>query len=114
MYIFLGINVDDQLLEVKNKAKLIDKNIDFTNSCFTLPLHISLKASFKVGYSNFDNVIADVINYYLSIRPFKIDIYQLEMYDNIIWIRMSRSEELDKVHDDLNKIFIRKVQYWIA
>ncbi len=108
MYIFLGIDVDDQFSEVKNKAKLIDKSIGFKNSCFTLPLHISLKASFKMDNSNFDNVIEEVINYYLSIQPFKIDIYKLEMYDNIIWIRMCRNKELDKAHDDLNKILLEK------
>lgn len=108
MYIFLGIDVDDQSSKVKSEAGLIDKNIGFENSCFTLPLHISLKASFKIDNSIFDNVIEEVINYYLSIHPFKIDIYKLEMYDNIIWIRMCRNEELDKVHDDLNKILLEK------
>lgn len=47
MYIFLGIDVDNQFAEIKNKATIIDKNIGFKNSCFTLPSHISLKASFK-------------------------------------------------------------------
>jgi len=108
MYVFLGIDVDEQLLEIKNKAKLIDKNIGFENSCFNLPLHISLKASFEIDNFNFDNVIEEVINYYLSIQPFKIDIYKLEMYDNIIWIRMCRNKELDKIHDDLNKILLEK------
>lgn len=106
MYVFLGIDVDNQFSEIKNKAQLIDKSIGFQNSCFTLPLHISLKASFKIDDSSFDNIIEEVINYYLSIQPFKIDIYKLEMYDNIIWIRMCRNKELDKVHDDLNKILL--------
>lgn len=108
MYIFLGIDVDDQFSKVKSKAELIDKSIGFENSCFILPLHISLKASFRVDYSNFDNVIEEVIKYYLSITPFKIDTYKLEMYDNIIWIRMCRNKKLDKVHDDLNKILLEK------
>lgn len=108
MYIFLGIDVDEQFSEIKTKSQLIDKSIGFQNSCFTLPLHISLKASFKIDNSPFDNIIEEVINYYLSIQPFKIDIYKLEMYDNIIWIRMCRNKELDKVHDDLNKILLEK------
>lgn len=108
MYIFLGIDVDNQFSKVKNRAKLIDKSIGFENSCFTLPLHISLKASFKIDNSTFDNIIEEVIKYYSSIQPFKIDISKLEMYDNIIWIRMYRNEELDKVHDDLNKILLEK------
>lgn len=108
MYIFLDIDVDNQFSKVKNRAKLIDKSIGFENSCFTLPLHISLKASFKIDNSTFDNIIEEVIKYYSSIQTFKIDISKLEMYDNIIWIRMYRNEELDKVHDDLNKILLEK------
>lgn len=105
MYIFLGIDVDEQFSRVKSKAELIDKSIGFENSCL---LHISLKASFKIDNSTFDSVIEEVINYYLSIKPFKIDIYKLEVYDHIIWIRMCRNKELDKVHDELNKILLEK------
>ncbi len=108
MYIFIAIDVDNQLLEIKNKSKIIDKNIEFINSCFKLPLHISLKTSFKVDSSIFDNVINDITNYFLSIKPFRIDIYKLEMYDNIIWIRMNRNKELDKTHDELNKLLLEK------
>lgn len=108
MYIFLAIDVDDQFAEIKNKANIVDKSIGFKNSCFTLPLHISLKTSFKIDVSIFDDVIEEVINYYLSIQPFKIDIYRLEMYDNIIWIRICRNDHLDKVHDDLNKKLLEK------
>lgn len=107
-FIFLGIDVDDQLTIVKNKANRIDKNIGFKNSCFSLPLQISLKVAFKIDSSNFKNIIENIINYYSSIKPFKIDIDKLEMYDNIIWIRMSRNKELDKAHDDLNKLLLDK------
>lgn len=108
MYIFLAIDVDNQFPEIKNRAKLIDKSIGFENSCFTLPLHISLKASFKIANSIFDSLIEEIINYYLSIKPFKIDVNKLEMFDNIMWIRMNRNEELDRVHDDLNRILLEK------
>ncbi len=108
MYIFLAIDVDNQFSEIKNKASIIDENIGFQNSCFTLPMHISLKASFKIDSSNFDSVIEEVVNYYSSIQSFKIDIYRLEMYDNIVWIRMCRNRELDKAHDDINRILLEK------
>lgn len=104
MYIWIGIDVDDQLGEIKNKALNIDKEINFKNSCFTLPLHISLKTAFQIDKSLFEKVIATINDYYLSIRPFEICIDKLEKYDNIIWIRMHRNEELDKIHDDLNNI----------
>lgn len=104
MYVWIGIDVDNQFKEIKNKALVIDKNIKFKNSCFTLPLHISLKTAFKVDKDHFEKIISTIINYYLSIKPFRIDIDSLEKYDNIIWIRMSRNKELDKIHDGLNDI----------
>ena len=33
---------------------------------------------------------------------------KIEMYDNIIWIRMKRNTYLDKVHDELNSILLEK------
>jgi len=108
MYIFLGIDVDNQFLEFKNKAKSVGERIYFKNSCFVLPLHISLKAAFKIEDSIFDNAIEDIVNYYSTIEAFKIDISKLEMYDNIIWVRMIRNKMLDKVHDGLNKMLLDK------
>ncbi len=40
MYVFLGIDVDNQFSEIKNKAEQVDKSIDFENSCFALPLNL--------------------------------------------------------------------------
>lgn len=108
IHIFLGIDVENQFTEIKDKAREIDKNIGFKNSCFTLPLHISLKASFEIDKSIFNQVIEEVVNYYLSIQPFKITILNLESYDNIIWIRMNRNKTLDKVHDELNQNLLEK------
>lgn len=102
MYVWIGIDVDNSLKEVKNKALVIDKTIKFKNSCFTLPLHISLKTAFEVDEDSFEKVISTIVHYFLSIRPFKIYVNSFEKYDNIIWIRMNRNKELDKIHDDLN------------
>ena len=48
MYIWLGINVSDQLREVEAKAREVEDRIGFANSNFTLPPHVSLKISFPV------------------------------------------------------------------
>ena len=54
MYIWIGINVSDQLLTVGEKARQIENEIGFVNSNFTLPLHVSLKISFPVEDALFD------------------------------------------------------------
>lgn len=53
MYVWIGIDMDNQLQEIKKKAIIIDNNMNFKNSCFTLPLHISLKTAFKVEKQQF-------------------------------------------------------------
>lgn len=108
MFIWAGIDVDDELGEVKEKALLIDNSINFANSCFVLPLHISLKAAFQIDKSIFEEIALEISNYFKTIKPFEIAIDKIEMYDNIIWIRMKRCTYLDKVHDELNNILQEK------
>lgn len=108
MFIWAGIDVDDELGEIKEKAFLIDSSINFENSCFVLPLHISLKAAFEIDKSILEEVVSEISNYFKTINPFKIEIDKLEMYDNIVWIRMKRNTYLDKVHDELNNILLEK------
>lgn len=108
MYIWAGIDVDTQLSGIKEKAKLIDQQIGFKNSCFTLPLHISLKTSFPLDKPMCNYVIEEINRYFASLKPFEIHIDKLEMYDHIMWIRMRRNAELDKVHDELNKLLLSK------
>lgn len=108
MYIWIGINVDGQLCDVKEKALEIDRNLCFKNSCFTLPLHISLKISFPVDDSRFQAVIGDIVEYYQSLKPFQIAIKGLEKDKNILWIRMVNNKEIDQIHDGLNEMLLEK------
>lgn len=108
MYIWLGINVDGQLGGIKEKAKEIDKELAFTNSCFTLPLHISLKMSFAVDGAKFPEIAADIENYYSSVEPFEIDVRGIENEQVIVWIRMHECERLNEIHDALNDLLLKK------
>ena len=108
MYIWIGINVDDQLSGIKEKAAKIDREAEFKNSCFTLPLHISLKISFPAESADFQSVIDDITDYYRSIKPFEISVKGFEKDRNIVWIRMVNNREIDKIHDDLNEMLLSK------
>lgn len=108
MYIWIGINVDGQLSDIKEKAMKIDRELEFKNSCFTLPLHISLKISFPMENGDFEAVIGDITDYYKSIKPFHIGVKGLEKDENIAWIRMVNNAEIHKIHDDLNEMLLQK------
>ena len=108
MYIWLGINVDDQLRDVRKRAYEINESLRFANFCYTLPFHISLKMSFEVEDSLFDKILADVESYYSQIEPFKIDIKGIENESVIVWVRMCENKRLNKIHDDLNALLLDK------
>ena len=108
MYIWLGINVDEQLCEVRDRAYEVNKRLEFENFCYTLPFHISLKMSFYVDDGKFDEVVADIESYYATIEPFEIDIKGIENEQVIVWVRMRESERLNKIHDNLNELLLSK------
>lgn len=108
MYIWIGIDVEKQLLDVKEKAIDIDRALAFKNSCFTLPMHISLKMSFPIRISEKEEIIKTISDYYATLKPFEIEIGEIEKYDHIIWIRMKKNAYLNKISYDLNNILLKK------
>lgn len=108
MYIWTGIDVEKQLLDVKEKAIDIDRALAFKNSCFMLPMHISLKMSFPIRISEKEEIIKTIIDYYATIKPFEIELNKIEKYEHIVWIRMKENEYLNKISFDLNDILLKK------
>jgi 2'-5' RNA ligase len=108
MYIWIGINVDDQLKKIKERSFAIEKKLGFKNSNFTLPLHISLKISFEVDDSVYSSVIRTIAEYYQKLNAFEVDVKGIENHEEIIWIRMLSNESINKIHDDLNEILKNK------
>ncbi len=108
MYIWLGIDVDSQLKEIKEEAKKIEKEIGFMHSNFTLPLHISLKISFDINDNLTDQLITDISNFFNTIKPFDIQVEGIEHDNTITWIRMKNNKYLNLIHDELNKFLLEK------
>ena len=107
MYIWVGAYVDDQLKDIRQKAHKIEQEIGFKNSCYTLPLHISLKMSFPIDQATTDEVISTIENYYQTLEPFELHVKAIEKEDVIVWIRMKENERLNKIHDDLNDLLLQ-------
>ncbi len=108
MYIWVGINVDEQLSDIKSAAYRAEKEIGFENSNFTLPFHISLKISFPVGDDIYAEVIASIEEFYKSLEPISVNVRGIENEGVIVWIRMCESEELNRIHDCLNNMLKEK------
>lgn len=112
MFIWIGIDVDNQLLNIKEYALKIDKKLEFEHSCFTLPMHISLKMPFKINDDEFDEIINTVSDYYHSLNVFDIEIDAIENNECIAWIRTKENAILNKISYDLN--YILKNNYSIG
>lgn len=108
MYIWLGIDVNDQLGCVGEAAKDIEGKLGFENSNFTLPLHISLKMSFQVSAEKYDLVIRDICDVFSSTEEFSLDVQGIENEISIIWIMMERNTSIDSLHDRLNDMLLMK------
>ena len=111
MYVWIGIETESQLKTIKEKARKIENEIGFLHSNFTLPLHISLKIACKVSNENFDAVVSDLLDYFKSVKPFKIETDGICFKHVICWISMNRNYKLDRLHDYLNDFL--KLKYGV-
>lgn len=108
MFVWIGIDVDNQLEEVKAFTRRAEESIGFDHSNFTLPFHISLKTSFEVDSDVYPHVIDTILDYFEQIEPFDVDVSGIEYHDTIVWIRMSESLTVNRIHDDLDRIMLER------
>ena len=107
MNIWFGIDVDNYYKDVKKKVQKIEKDLNITLGMI-LPYHISLKMSFNVSDSIKDDVIDTLINYFKCLATFVVETKGIEKHDNIIWVRMKKSDILNNIHIDLNSLLLEK------
>lgn len=108
MFVWIGIDVDDQYDEIKRVAKAVDKKNGFKNSCFTLPMHISLKISFKIDKNDYENIKNSIFQVFESVKPFEIAVNAIENHGNICWIRMKDNPCLNALSAEINGILKEK------
>ena len=108
MYIWVGINVEEQLKDARMAVDRVFDKIDISNVTCQLPLHISLKISFEIENSLFDSVLNDIIAIYKLQQPFEIKIKGIENHENIEWIRMYSNEDLEVLATSLNMMLREK------
>ena len=108
MFIWVGIDVDSQLNEIKEGTKTVENELNFKHSNFTLPLHISLKISFEVEENIFQNVIEDILEVYSQTKPFEIRTKAISCENNISWIRMEDNQMLLDLSKNINSLMLTK------
>ena len=104
MFVWVGIDVDGQYDEIRAKAMEVDKEMCFKHSCFTLPMHISLKISFEIDKNQFENIVETILSVYENIKPFEIPVKRVENHGNICWIRMWDNASLNALSAQINGI----------
>jgi len=108
MYIWTGIDVDEQLLPLKEKVYEIRRKLDFDNANPDFPFHMSLKISFFVNDNVADRLIDDIKHWYKTISPFYVQTDSIQRENSIVWLRYCDHYELNKIHDQLNNMLLSK------
>jgi 2'-5' RNA ligase len=112
MFVWVGIDVDSQYDEIKAKAMEIDKDMCFRHSCFTLPMHISLKISFEIDKNQYENVVETILSVYKTVESFEIPVKQIENHGNICWIRMQENNKLNELSAKINDILAKEQELY--
>lgn len=108
MHIWLAINLDDQLREIRARAEKIEQSIAPQNSAFTLPMHVSLKISFYVPGEDYAAVKSAILEYFKMVSPFDIETDGVEKENSIVWLRMKENKSLNRIHCDLDRLMAER------
>lgn len=108
MYIWVAIDVNEQVREIREKAENYINKQGLSSTTFTMPFHISLKISFQIPNDKFEEVVSDIRDFYKSLKPFQIMVKGVEQAGPIVWITMQDSIELADIHKALDEMLFEK------
>ena len=106
MYIWLGIDLDSQLQQLKtardNARKQLGMPVDNPN----FPMHVSLKISFEVSNDIAPQLMDELCDYFATQRPFDIYVDKPECHSNISWLLYKPCLELQAISTHLNNYLL--------
>lgn len=108
MYIWVAIDVNEQVSELREIAENYIKGQGLSSTTFTLPFHISLKISFQIPNDKFEEAVSDIRDFYKSLKPFQIIVRGIEQAGSLVWITMQDSNELADIHKKLDEMLFEK------
>ena len=108
MHIWLGIDLDDQLHNLKTLRDQTRAQLGLPVDNPNFPMHVSLKISFQIDDALVQNVVQDVIEYFATLTPFEIHVDKLECHPNIAWMLYKPCQPLMDISTHLNNFLLTK------
>ena len=108
MYIWIAIDVNEQVRELREYAGGYTKTHGLISPTLTLPFHISLKISFQIPDTLHREVVRDIRDFFKSLKPFTIRVKKAEASGTILWLTMQDTAELTYIHSKLDEILLEK------
>jgi len=108
VFVWIGIDVNDAFAELRKKAVKIEKTLECEHSCYTLPMHISLKMSFAVQESREKEIENNILEFLGNQNAIEVVPSRIENAGNIVWVRYEQNERLCRIKDELNAMLGEK------
>ena len=89
-------------------ASAAEAAVGTKHSCYTLPMHISLKISFAVEQERSDEIVDRILSYLSATSPFDATVRGVERENTIAWIRYAESDDLKALSVGLNDMLLRE------
>ena len=106
MYVWVGCDINPKFIEYREKVRECNADINASETAFNFPQHISLKITFETEEEIAKHCIKDIIELLKSTKPFVAKAKEIELHDNIIWIKMEENEQFKALHEELDQIAI--------
>ena len=104
MYVWLAIDINDQLKNIRDKIAKISNKLNVDNLALTLPLHVSLLISFPIDDLIFESIVKRIGEYYSNLAQFTLKTRKIAKCDNIVWLLIKGNRKLKKIHSDLLRL----------
>ena len=110
MFIWFGINVDQNIETFKNNFLRVAQKHNTVPQFNFHPAHISLKISSEINDDIFEDAVNDCLEYYKTLAPFDIFKNCIEIENTFLWLRWKENSNLNKIHSDLCVLMKDKYQ----
>lgn len=108
MFIWIGIDVGAAFAVVRKRAVEIEKALGCKFSCYTLPMHVSLKMPFEVKESQFAEIENSILQFFKMQKPLELSSPRMENAGTIVWVRYEQNARLCRMKDELNAMLREK------
>ena len=101
MYLWLAVNIDDQLCPLKCRVQEVTSRLSAQNLALTLPFHVSLRISAPVEDAKWEEAADAIAAYFASLSPFDMKPEAIERNGGIVWLRILENKALRAIHQKL-------------